>query len=264
MGGEFVSGRVLSFCKVTFSRSSAVARVIVVLAQFSALVMLQLSGTIALLRPIRALFPKSWLHQTWSYGLAAHTAGFLVALALMSVLKPFFPGTFGLSLPKGRSFVWPALWIGTLGGLLMLGVDHYPELLMRRAPIGPYSTNPANMIPWLLIQGGVVGLTEELVFRSLFLGYLITRIPTRVHLGSIDISVAGISIALLFSLAHASAFWHVPLIAALGQQIYAIGFGLLCAYLFEQSGSIVAPIVAHSAGDLVEWSCRFALTALLT
>lgn len=241
---------------------SGVRQVTVVLVQFTGLVLLQIIGTIALLRLVQPLLPSSWQHRTWSYGLAAHIAGFVVALLLMSVLKPYFPGNFGLSMPKGRSYVWPALWIGALAGLFMLGVDHYPELLRHRAPVGPYSPTPANMIPWLFIQGEVVGLTEEVVFRSLFLGYLITRLPKRVRLGGIEISAAGILIAFVFSLAHATSFGHTPLITAIGQQVYAIGFGLFCAYLFEQSRSILAPIIAHNAGDLVEWCCRFALTAL--
>jgi len=63
----------------------------------------------------------------------------------------------------------------------------------------------------------------------------------------------------LFSLAHADAFRHVAVVTALGQQVYAIGFGLFCAYLFEKSGSILAPVVAHNSADFVEWACRFAL-----
>jgi len=232
------------------------------LVQFGALVLVQVYATLGLGRYLKSKLPASLFDSSWGFGLVTHCAGFLVAVALMASLKPFFSGSFGFSLPKGRSFVWPALWIGAVFGILMLGVDHYSELLARRPPVGPYSTSLGNMIPWLIIQGSVVGLTEETVFRSLFQGYLMTRIKAQVRVGRYKLSFAGVLAAVLFSLAHADAFWHAPLIAALGQQIYAIGFGLLCAYLFEQSGSILAPIVAHNAGDFVEWSCRFALRAV--
>jgi membrane protease YdiL (CAAX protease family) len=76
------------------------------------------------------------------------------------------------------------------------------------------------------------------------------------------VSLAGVIIAVGFSLAHATAFWHVPFPSALGQQVYAIALGILYAYLFEQSGSVLAPAIAHNAGDFIEWSLCFALRAI--
>ena len=83
-----------------------------------------------------------------------------------------------------------------------------------------------------------------------------------VRIGTLRISVAGIIVAVTFSLAHAQAFWHTSLFSALGQQLYAIAIGILCAYLFEKSGSLLAPAIAHNAGDFVEWCCCFTMTAL--
>jgi len=112
------------------------------------------------------------------------------------------------------------------------------------------------------MQGLVVGITEETVFRGLFLSYLLNRISYRVRLGAFEVSAAGILIAIVFSLSHARAFWQTTLFSALGQQIYATAIGIFCAYLFEQSGSLLAPAIAHSAGDFVEWSCCFVMSAL--
>jgi hypothetical protein len=43
----------------------------------------------------------------------------------------------------------------------------------------------------------------------------------------------------------------------LGQQIYAFALGVLYAYWLEKSQSILAPIVGHNVGDVVEYAILF-------
>lgn len=61
-------------------------------------------------------------------------------------------------------------------------------------------------MPWLFMKGAPVGPTEEIVFRGLFLGYLLCLYPRRVKLFGQEVSVAGIVIAVVFSFAHADSF----------------------------------------------------------
>jgi len=207
--------------------------------------------------------PVSWVKTSWFYGYLSHACLLLIALGFMAILKPFFCGNFGLQGPRpGKSYIRPAFWIGAGFGFLMLIVDYYPSLISRSAPPGPYATNLRNVVPWLVMEGVVVGFTEETLFRGLFLGYLAARITRNVRIGTLRISVAGIIVAVTFSLAHAQAFWHTSLLSALGQQLYAIAIGIVCAYLFEESGSLLAPAIAHNAGDFVEWCCCFTMTAV--
>jgi len=53
-----------------------------------------------------------------------------------------------------------------------------------------------------------------------------------------------------------------PSFAAFGQQLYAFALGVLYAYWFEKSKSVVAPIVGHNVSDLTEYAICFALIAL--
>lgn len=120
--------------------------------------------------------PSIWTQVSWRYGVLSHIALLLTAMAFIAILHPFFPGSFGLRLPRrGVGHVWSALSVGAFFGILMLCADYYPSLIHRTAPPGPYATNPGNVVPWLLMQGLVVGITEETVFRGLFLGYLLSR-----------------------------------------------------------------------------------------
>jgi len=239
------------------------AQILSGLAEAAILVLLYVLCLKSALSFLISRIPSIWTQVSWRYGFLSHFALLLTALALIAILHPFFPGCFGLRLTRrGEGHVWPGLWVGAFFGILMLCVDHYPSLIHRTAPPGPYASNPGNVVPWLLMQGLVVGITEETVFRGLFLGYLLSRISYRVRIKSFQVSAAGMLIAVIFSLAHAQAFWQTSFISALGQQIYAIAIGVFCAHLFEQSGSLLAPALAHSAGDFVEWTCCFVMTAL--
>jgi len=50
----------------------------------------------------------------------------------------------------------------------MLCIDYYPSLFHRSLTPAPYATNPGNVAPLLLIQGLVLGIAEETVFRGAF------------------------------------------------------------------------------------------------
>ena len=233
-------------------------RVVAVL-QTVLLYALYVAASKGLLATMNGYLPPSWSAGGWRSGYVGHLAILLVALALIGVLTPFIGSRFGLGWPKGPTLLGPALGFGALFGLLMLVVDYGPALWHHQAPRGPYGTALSNMLPWLAMQGIFVGISEEIPFRSLLLVFLSSRLPGRVRVGRLDVSVAGVVIGVAFSLAHADAFWTTSFSAALGQQIYAIGMSVYCAYLFEKSGSIVAPIVFHNAGDVVEWGLCFAL-----
>ena len=76
--------------------------------------------------------------------------------------------------------------------------------------------------------------------------------PGRLSLGRFEMNWAGIVVALVFALLHANNFSLRNWPEALGQQIYAFALGVLYAYWLERSGSVLAPIIGHNAGDLVE------------
>ena len=238
-------------------------RVLAEIGQWAVLVCLYMLSFRTAFACVISHVPTRCIKTPWIYGYLSHACLLLIALGFMAVLKPFFGGNFGLRLPyPGKSYVWPAMWIGVCFGFLMLIVDYYPSLIRRSAPPGPYATNLSNVVPWLLMEGAVVGFTEEALFRGLFLGYLVSRITRGVQIGRFRVSIAGIIVAVTFSLAHSQAFMHTSLLSACGQQLYAVAIGLVCAYLFEQSGSLLAPAIAHNAGDFVEWCCCFTMTAL--
>jgi membrane protease YdiL (CAAX protease family) len=195
----------------------------------------------------------------WLY--VHHLAQTLLALVAIVLIKRFMRFDAGLRWPPGKTYLWPAILWGVFFGVLMTVVDYAPDLFAHRAPALGYPLNTANVLGWLGFEGIYVGPTEEILFRSLLVGYLIAAMPGKVRLGPYDVSWAGVIVALIFALAHLPSFLTRPSWAALGQQIYAFALGILYAYWLEKSRSVIAPVVGHNVGDVVEYAIVFTLVA---
>jgi hypothetical protein len=200
--------------------------------------------------PRGALLP--WLYVQHGFQLA-------LALLVIAVLKRWLrPADYGLHWPGARTYLWPAVLWGVFFGVLMTVIDYAPQLIAHTKPDPGFPLTRANVWGWSFFEGIYVGPTEEIPFRSLLVTYLATSMPARLRLGRFSMNWAGIVVAIIFALLHATNFAtrHWP--EALGQQCYAFALGVLYAYWLEKSQSVVAPIVGHNVGDLVEYLLLFA------
>jgi membrane protease YdiL (CAAX protease family) len=186
----------------------------------------------------------------------------LLALAAIFVIKRLTAFDAGLRWPKGPTYFGPAILWGMFFGLLMTVVDYAPDLIAHHAMDLGYAVTPRSMIGWIFFEGIYVGPTEEILFRSLLVGYLIAAMPGKIRVGRYDMSWGGVIVALIFALAHATNFINHPAWAAAGQQVYAFALGILYAYWFEKSRSVIAPIVGHNVSDVVETGICFVLIAM--
>jgi membrane protease YdiL (CAAX protease family) len=196
----------------------------------------------------------------WLY--SHHTFQLALALVAIALIKRAVPADYGLHRPRSKTYVREALLWGAFFGVLMTLVDYAPQILAHTVPKLDYKLDAPNVTGWLLFEGVYVGPTEEIPFRSLLVTFLAAMMPARLRLGRFEMNWAGVIVALLFALLHATNFWTRDWPLALGQQAYAFALGVLYAYWLEKSGSIVAPIVGHNTGDLVEYALLFAWVGL--
>lgn len=227
-----------------------------------------LGFAIPYLAAIAAVLSSRYLHTPspqgpllpWLY--VQHAFQLAFALVAIAILKRFRPFDAGLRWPPGKTYIVPAVLWGTFFGVLMLLVDHAPDLVAHRVPDLGFPYTRANVAGWLFFEGVYVGPTEEIPFRSLLVGYLMAAMPSaRLRIGRYDMGWAGVIVAVIFALAHIQNLVAHPSWAAFGQQIYALALGILYAYWFEKSRSIVAPIVGHNVSDVVEDGLVFLLAA---
>ncbi|HTB88850.1 MAG TPA: CPBP family intramembrane glutamic endopeptidase [Steroidobacteraceae bacterium] len=193
-----------------------------------------------------------------------HALQLMLALIVIAVLKfKLVPADYGLHWPRGKTYIGPAILWGIGFGILMTIVDYVPQLLAHTKPAANFPHTPGNIWGWLFFEGIYVGPTEEIPFRALLVTYLATTMPGKFQIGRFNMNWAGIIVALIFVLLHANNFdtRHWP--EALGQQFYAFALGILYAYWLEKSKSVVAPIIGHNVGDVVEYIILFAWLGLL-
>lgn len=192
-----------------------------------------------------------------------HALQCLLALLAIAIFKRFVPADYGLHWPRGKTYILPAILWGMAFGVIMTLVDYAPQLLAHGKPDPGFPLTTANVAGWLFFEGVYVGPTEEIPFRALLVTYLATTMPGKLRLGRFEMNWAGVIVALIFALLHATNFNLRAWPMALGQQIYAFILGVLYAYWLEKSQSIVAPVIGHNVSDVVEYAILFAWVAWL-
>jgi membrane protease YdiL (CAAX protease family) len=202
--------------------------------------------------PIVPGFNPGWLYLQ-------HGAQLGIALIAIAGLKrTVVPADYGLHWPRGKTYIWPAVLWGTLFGVVMTIVDYAPQIIAHTRPDPGFALTRSNLSAWVLFEGVYVGPTEEIPFRALLVTYLATTMPGKVKVGRFEMNWAGVIVALIFALLHATSFDTREWPQALGQQLYAFALGVLYAYWLEKSQSIVAPIIGHNVSDVVEYLILFA------
>jgi uncharacterized protein len=193
----------------------------------------------------------------WLY--MQHAGQLIVALLVIAILKyRFVPADYGLHWPHGKTYVWPAIFWGVLFGILMTAVDYAPQLLTHARINATAPATSASFWGWTVFEGLYVGPTEEIPFRALLVTYLIATMPGKLRIGRFEMSWAGVIVAVMFALLHATSFATRAWPLALGQQVYAFALGVLYAYWLEKSRSVLAASIGHNVGDVVESLIAFA------
>jgi CAAX protease family protein len=193
----------------------------------------------------------------WLY--VQHGFQLLVALVCIAILKYWLvPADYGLHWPRGKTYIWPAILWGAFFGILMTVVDYAPQLIAHTKPDAGFPLTPANVIGWTFFESIYVGPTEEIPFRALLVTYLAATMPGKLRIGRFNMNWAGVIVAVIFALLHATSFDTRNWALALGQQVYAFMLGVLYAYWLEKSKSVVAPIIGHNVSDGVEYLILFA------
>lgn len=201
--------------------------------------------------------------RKWPLAIILELFSLTLSLIGVSTARRWLPNAdFAVRWPRGKTLVGKAVVWGIAFAAIMLLSDHGARLVHGWAP-DPPAHGAVDVAGWLAFNLLLVGLCEETLFRGLLLGVLEALSPSRVRLGSFSISTAGVTVALLFALAHAENFATEAWSIALGQQVYAFGVGVLYAWMRERSGSLPAPIVLHSVSDFAEEAVVCALAILL-
>lgn len=207
--------------------------------------------------------PADWADRPWIFVTLAITFQAVVGVAAILVMRRVLPQADAhLRLPpKGRNLIGTALLVGIGMGIVMLIADYWPQMLSGTAPTD-YPLDPVDSSGWLFAMA-ITGFAEEPIFRGLLVGGLAVLVPGRLRIARLDLPLAAYLVALMFGLAHWQSFAVDPLYMAVAQQAYAFAWGIAYAWLMERSRSLIAPIIAHGVGDVVEVALVMIMAAAL-
>ena len=189
----------------------------------------------------RVRFYRSWTIQAWV----------LMTLLLVLALAVFAwtPDQLGLRAPRlPASIPWDSLWPLVLGASVCVALGIVVALrAARRKP--PRARPPSNakalrMLPCtpderrsFSLLAVTAGITEEVIWRGLLLALLVAAFP------GLPILALGVAMAAMFGWAH--------LYQGAGGILGTAILGGLLTALYLATGSLLLPILAHAAIDLL-------------
>lgn len=192
----------------------------------------------------------------WKILIFGHAGMLAASLAWIALLGRGHFREFGFKLPPDGRYLRVALLFGVGFGIVMTVADYWHNLAVK-VPPEHFGLSLSNIVGLLSFEGLYAGTIEEILFRGLLVTFLMQRMSGRVRLGRFDLHVAGLIVAALFCLAHLSSFWTEPFPAAAAQQVYAFVWGVIYAYWYEKSGSLLPSIIGHNVGNLLEDAIAF-------
>jgi membrane protease YdiL (CAAX protease family) len=121
-------------------------------------------------------------------------------------------------------------------------------ILMDSAPAPQGSISPVDRAAVLVTHFFIIGFTQEALFRGFVITYLSTRWPRVLRLGAIEISIAGLWSALIFSLAHVK---PSPPYIWPPQILFSLVFGLAYAAMYARTRSLLGASLAHGYSNTI-------------
>lgn len=208
---------------------------------------------------ITDIFLKGSFKYTWYIG--NHIIQSIIVLVIIGIFRVFNKDIdFGLK--KDESKQTKSYLIRFMLVFMILTILIYAIIIIIygwQDYIG-FPLTKSNVIQYLVFEGVVVGIGEELLFRALIYSILYQGFAKKIHIGKkVSLSYAVILSALIFSIAHINLF---DFSFDIFQLFMAFVLGVFYGWLLENTKSIIGPILAHNLSDL--WmSLLFILCALM-
>lgn len=187
-------------------------------------------------------------HGSWLHYLNHHLAQMAIALVLIAILTRGRFRAAGLNLAHAReslrlltSGFFPVLF-------LCLMVGHVITPIVQGVPPERFAggLRAMDLVGILVFSWIIVGLSEEVVFRGFFQTALAKFWRGTVKMVGVQVPVAGVWAAIIFTVAHIS---FSTMSAEPRQLVLAFVLGIYYAVAYNRTGSLLAPVVAHNLVD---------------
>ena len=160
---------------------------------------------------------------------------------------------YGFTLKRKDLKITACLLLGMAFGLLGFVLDHLDEIMSGSnwGPAHPYILTPLNIIGMLSFQWIFVGIFEETVTRGLVQTHLLERMKGSVRIMGWDFHVGSVFTGLIFGLGHFGPhiFFGGTWMSLVPHLFFATAYGFCSSYIYQQTRSLVGPIIMHNLTD---------------
>ncbi|MGI6451768.1 MAG: CPBP family intramembrane glutamic endopeptidase [Desulfitobacteriia bacterium] len=191
-----------------------------------------------------------------------HIVLMLIALAVIGVLSKLIKADFGLRLGDYKKGLRYFLIFTAVIAVIAL-IYHILMYVLGHAPAYDFPLNQKNVLGTLGFQLFLTGTAEEILYRALPVTVLVYVFGKSIRI-KWDITLEVVLASLLFSVAHIkwSLFpFSVDLI--LSQLFYAFAMGTVSGIVYQQSRSILYPILMHSISNVLMVGTGYLFAVLL-
>ncbi|MEW6374526.1 MAG: CPBP family intramembrane glutamic endopeptidase [Thermodesulfobacteriota bacterium] len=160
---------------------------------------------------------------------------------------------YGFSLASKNLKIKLSLVLGIFVGLLGILLNHFPELIsgVQFKPAHPSLLTSVNILGMMTFQWIFVGIFEETITRGLVQTYLMKKLKGIVTLYKWDFHIGSIITAIIFGVGHFGPhmFFGGSWLTLVPHLLFATAYGLFSSYIYQETRSLVGPILMHNVVD---------------
>lgn len=209
---------------------------------------------IQLLTRVFAIYPyldlrDEWTqHGNWVQMIDHHLWQMVFALSVIFVLSLGRLRDWGLNLRNRDESLRLLKGFCVVYGVYFIGIGLLVQWLFIPVPPPEFPLTTVNVIGMLFFMSVISGLSEEILFRGLMQTSLARVMPGVWRWQGIDLPIAGLVTAVIFTLVHIN-FTLTPFEIThlyLPQLALALVLGVYYAYAYHRTGSLLNPVLAHN------------------
>lgn len=191
-----------------------------------------------------------------------HIVQMLIALAVITVLSKLIKADFGFGLGDSKKGLRYFLIFTAVIAVIAL-IYHIPMYVFGQGQAFDFPLTPKNILGTLGFQLFLSGTSEEILYRALPVTVLVYVFGKNIQIKG-DFTLEVILASFLFTAAHIE--WSLFPFSAdfnLSQLFYAFAMGTVSGIVYQQSRSILYPMLMHSISNVLMVGTGYLFAVLL-
>lgn len=200
-------------------------------------------------------------NSTWVPKYIGDSVAFAVGMVMIWRISQGRLGEYGFTLPLRNLKVKLSIVLGVILGLMGILLDHFTELIsgVNIEPAHPYPLTVLNVLGMMTFQWIFVGIFEETITRGLVQTYLMNELKGSIKILKWDFHIGSVITAIIFGLGHLGPhiFFGGSWLSLAPHLVFATLYGLCSSYIYQETKSLVGPILMHNVTDGLLYSVDY-------